>query len=810
MFEFSPNLPIDPILPQICDQLHNQGQLVLQAPPGAGKTTRVPLALDTAKLFKRKIIMLEPRRLAARSAADRLAKHYGENIGETVGLRMRGESKISAATRIEVVTEGVLTRIIQSDPELSDYDCILFDEFHERSLNADLGLALALEIRRNLREDLHLLVMSATLDAEPIAKFMDAPVLTAEGRSFPVEARYAERPVGFLRGREFANAMVALLDTAIAETEGDILAFCPGEGEIKSIEKLLAPKHPNLLIAPLYGAMPFREQQKAIAPAKTRKIVLATSIAETSLTIEGITCVVDGGLSRRARFDAGAGMSRLVTERSSKAEATQRMGRAGRISEGVCYKLWAKGEEGAFPHFAPPEIETADLTGFAFELAQWGSHDPVSLPLLTQPKGGDLDEARTLLKLLGALDVDGHMTAKGLEMAKSPTHPRLAAMLLYGTDRAATIAALLEERDPLPRGADTALSLRLSAVEKPSEARYSIPKPIKSRLEARAKQFKPSGSEADPAILAAVAFPDRIGKRRKGKDARYHLSGGKGAIITGEDELGTSEYIVAIDLDGDAREARLRLGISITKAQIETLYGNRMSWHQSCHWSKREARVEALEQRKLGALVLEERRWKDAPDNEIATTICAGIRQLGLSALNWDRSALLLRARIAKGGADFPDVSDAALLGGIENWLLPFLGGIASKSELKNVALAPALKSLLSWEENASLDKLVPEAITAPTGTKLKIDYSGENPKVSVRIQEVFGITNHPTIGDAKEPILFELLSPAQRPIQLTKDLPGLWAGSYADLLKDMRAKYPKHYWPEDPSEAEPTRRLKK
>ncbi|MEM7242473.1 MAG: ATP-dependent helicase HrpB [Pseudomonadota bacterium] len=810
MFDFQPSLPIDPVLPTICDELRKYKRLVLQAPPGAGKTTRVPLALHIAGLFDGRIIMLEPRRLAARTAAERLAQHFGEDIGGTVGLRMRGDSKISSNTRIEVVTEGVLTRMMQSDQALEGYDCVLFDEFHERSLNADLGLAFALEIHRNLREDLALVVMSATLNAAPIAAFMGAKIFTAEGRSFPVETQYLDKPAGFLKRRDFANAMAALITKAAAETEGDILAFLPGEGEIRTVETQLAHTFQKTHIAPLFGAMPFRDQQAAIRPTDQRKIVLATSIAETSLTIEGITCVVDGGLSRRARFDAGSGMARLVTERVSKAEATQRMGRAGRVQAGYCYRLWAQGEEGAFPAFAPPEIETADLTSFAFELAQWGLRDVADLPMLTYPNAGDLTEARALLRLLGALDDAGGLTDLGQDMVALPTHPRLAAMLRIGGQRAGLIAALLEERDSLPRHAEISLRHRLDALERPKEARYSIPKPVQQRLLQRAKQFKTQGSESDPAILAATAFPDRIGRRRKGKAARYHLSGGKGAIIGDDDALAAEEFIVVIDLDGDAREAKLRLGTPITKAQIEQVFENRIEWTQSCHWSKREGRVEAVEERKLGALTLESRRWKDAPQQAKSAALCEGIRQLGLEALNWDRAAQLFRARVQRGGAEFPDMSNAALLAGLEAWLLPYLQKVETKSDLKTVPLTQALKAMLDWDQIQRLDALVPEAITAPTGTKLKIDYSGDAPKVSVRIQEVFGMTKHPTIGAAKDPLLFELLSPAQRPIQLTTDLPGFWAGSYADLRKDMRSAYPKHYWPEDPSEAEPTKRVKR
>ena len=414
------------------------------------------------------------------------------------------------------------------------------------------------------------------------------------------------------------------------------------------------------------------------------------------------------------------------------------------------------------------------------------------------------------MRLLGALDETGSLTADGIEMATTPTHPRLAAMLRVGGKRAALIAALLEERDPLPRQADVSLKHRLDSLEKPKDARYQIPKSVQHRLLQRAKQFKTQGDESDLAILAATAFPDRIGRRRKGNAARYHLTGGKGAIIDDGDDLAAQEFIVAIDLDGDAREARLRLGTQISKPQIEQIFKDRITWAQSCHWSKRESRVEAVEERKLGALVLESRRWKDAPAASKSAAVCEGIRQLGITALNWDRTANLFRARVLRAGSKFPDMRDNALIDTLEDWLLPFLQGVETKSGLKAVPLTQALKAMLDWDQMQQLDALAPEAITAPTGTKLKIDYAGDVPKVSVRIQEVFGITTHPCIGAQKEPILFELLSPAHRPIQLTTDLPGFWSGSYTDLRKDMRAQYPKHYWPEDPSVSEPTKRVKR
>ena len=805
-------LPIDPILPELLAALRAKGCAVLQAPPGAGKTTRVPLYLFEHGFPKGKILMLEPRRMATRAAAERLAEGLGEPVGGNVGYRVRGESKASGATRIEVVTEGILTRMIQSDPELSGVGCVIFDEFHERSLHADLGLALCLEVREALREDLALLVMSATLDAGPVAELVGAPVITADGRSFPVEVRHLPRPLGKAR---FEPAMAGLIETALSETEGGVLAFLPGAGEIRRVAGMLEVPQ-GVEIMPLYGAMPFKEQRRVLAPLKgARKLVLATSIAETSLTIPDIRVVVDGGKARRARFDAGAGMQRLVTERVTRAEATQRAGRAGRVAEGVCYRLWSAAEEGALRAYPPAEIEASDLSALVLELALWGVKDPSEMRFLTTPPTGAFQAAQALLEALGALK-DGQITAHGKALAALPVHPRLGQMLLRaGGRRAALLAALLEARDPLS-GAPVDISLRLEALEDERKFRErhpfrADPNALKA-IRREAKRFeKPARAKADIGALLALAYPDRIGKLRAGGKGRYLLSGGKGAVMPEGDPLATP-LIVAAALDGDIREARVRLAAPLREADLRRWFGDQLVETPICAWSKRERMVVARQQLRLGAIALEDRRWQDPPEAAVAAAIIEGIRDMGPDCLNWAAPARLLRARVewlrARGEA-LPAMDDAALLADLESWLGPYLGRCRNRTDLGKLDLVAPLKARLGWEGEKLLDRLAPASITAPTGTTLPVDYSTEPPMVSVRLQEMFGLTVHPTVGPDRIPLLIELLSPARRTVQTTADLPRFWETSYADVRKDMRGRYPRHPWPEDPSLAPPTKRIK-
>ena len=807
------HLPIDDALPEMLDALRNTRRAVLQAPPGAGKTTRVPLAIRAAGLTEDKIVMLEPRRLAARAAAERMASTLGERAGQTVGYRVRGEAKMSKGTKIEVVTEGILTRMLQSDPELPGVGAVIFDEIHERSLNGDLGLALCLEVAGALREDLMLVAMSATLDAEPVARLMDAPIVTSEGRSYTVENRWLDHPLPPATRRD--QALADLVLRAERETRamgGGLLVFLPGEGEIRRVATRLQGALPDTChIRPLYGALPFDQQRAALTPETSgRKVVLATAIAETSLTLPDIRVVVDGGQARRARFDPGSGMSRLVTERVTRAEATQRAGRAGRVAEGVCYKLWARGEDGALQAFAPPEIETADLSALALELALWGAHD---LPFLTAPPAGALAEAETLLQLLGALDRTGRITDHGRKLAALPLHPRLGHMLLRAGPSAAPLAALLGDRDPLI-GAPVDLALRLEALRDARAFRerrpFGVNQGTLERIKAEAKRLARSGG-ADaglaPAQAAALAYPDRIGQRRKGDAPRYVLSGGKGAVLEASDGLAAAPFLVALDTDGNPREARVRLATRISQGEIRELFADQIQWVDTCTWSKRDRRVVARQQEQFGAVVLNDQIWKDVPEDTVARAMLDGVRDLGLR-LDGAAARFRRRVELVRGdGADLPDMSDEGLMADLEIWLLPYLNGIRTAEDWKRFNPLDALRARLDWGQMQDLDRLAPPSLTTPLGRKIAVDYTEHGPEIEVRLQEMFGTMTHPRVGGV--PLKITLLSPASRPIQITRDLPGFWAGSYADVRKDMRAQYPKHPWPEDPTAADPTLRAK-
>ncbi len=806
-------LPIDDALPDLLNALRTHGRAVLQAPPGAGKTTRVPLEMLQAGLCEGRIVMLEPRRLAARAAAERMAETLGEPVGQTVGYRVRGDVKVSKATRIEVVTEGILTRMLQSEPDLPRVGAVIFDEFHERSLNADLGLALCLEVTGALRDDLILLAMSATLDAEPVGQLMNAPLVTSEGRSYPVETRWLDRSLGPQARR--LDALIDLVVRAERETKGGMLVFLPGEGEIRRAEAALASRLPDTCsVRPLFGALPFAAQRAAIAPVKQgRKVVLATSIAETSLTIPDIRVVVDMGQARRARFDPGSGMSRLVTERVTRAEATQRAGRAGRVAEGVCYRLWSKGEEGALAAYPPAEIEAADLTGLALELSLWGA-EPGDLAFLTAPPEGTLAEARALLAMLGALDGKGRITEHGRALAALPLHPRLGHMLLHAGPEAATLAALMAERDPL-RGAPVDLSLRLEVLRDVRAFQrnrvWQVNMGALDRIKGEAKRLRAQSKDAgglSPAAMAALAYPDRIGQRRKGDVPRYVLSGGKGVVLEAGDTLAGAPYLVVTDTDGNPREARVRMAAQISEGEIRDLFGDQIAWVDSCDWSKRERRVVARRQERFGAITLDDRIWKDVPEDALARAMLDGVRDLGVR-LNGAAARLAARVELIRAeGADLPDFSETGLMDTLEDWLLPMLSGVRNADDWKRFDLLPALRARLDWEQMHELDRRAPGSFVTPLGRKLPIDYGGAVPEISVRLQEVFGVTQHPVVGG--EPLKITLLSPAQRPIQITRDLPGFWAGSYADVRKDMRAQYPKHPWPEDPTQADPTLRAKR
>lgn len=840
---FADGLPIEPALPALRAAVVEAGAAVLQAPPGAGKTTRVPLALLAADVPGR-ILMLEPRRVAARAAAERLAEALGERPGGQVGYRMRGETV--AGTRIEVVTEGILTRMLQSAPDLPGVGCVIFDEFHERSLQADLGLALTLEARAALRPELKLVVMSATLDAEPVAALLgDAPVVTAAGRAWPVETIWLERPWSADAGR-LEDAVAARVLSALGETDGGMLVFLPGQGEIGRVAARLSGRLPEgVVLQTLHGGLPFAAQRAVLGPLGSgRRLVLATAIAETSLTIPDVRVVVDAGRARRARYDPGSGMTRLVTERVSRAEAEQRRGRAGRVAPGRCYRLWTRGEEGALPLQPPPEIASADLAPLALELAVWGADGPEGMGFLTPPPAAAFAEARALLGELGALGPDGRITGHGKALAGLPVHPRLGHMLLVAASHgagglAAELAALVEARDPLRREGGRPpvdLSRRLAALKAGGGADPAALAAIRTeakRLGALVRSLgsgvagasalagssalagAPAGTGGglSPGAVLSLAFPDRIGQRRPGSAPRYLLANGKGAALPAEDELGTAPYIVAADLDGDPREALVRLALPVTEADLRALHGAALRHETVCDWSRRDRAVVARERLRLGALTLEDRPWRDAPPEAVTRALAAGVRELGLAALPFTPALRRLAARVEwlrrHGAADLPDFSEQGLLDGLEDWLGPWLAGLSRAADLGRVDLARALDARLGHDGRQRLDRLAPASLRAPTGTTLPIDYSGDAPRISVRLQELFGMTEHPSVGPARVPLVIELLSPAQRPVQTTADLPGFWRTSYADVRRDLRGRYPRHPWPEDPATAEATRRAK-
>ena len=812
-------LPIDAVLPQVLDCLTQSGRVVLQAPPGAGKTTRTPLAILESGQCPGKILMLEPRRLAARAAAERMADTLGEKLGETVGYRIRGQSKIGPNTRIEVLTEGILTRMIQADPELPGVGAILFDEFHERSLAADLGLALAWELRETLREDLWLVVMSATLDAAPVAALLDdAPIVTSAGRSFPVELTYLPRPAP--KDLPFEAQARSLILQAVADTEGGILVFLPGEAEIRRTKAALQDHLPkNCVLRPLLGNLPFAEQQLAIRPEarkNLRKIVLATAIAETSLTIQDVRVVVDCGRARRARYDPEKGLQRLVTERVSKAEATQRAGRAGRVAAGRCYRMWARAEEGAMPAFAPPEIAISDLAPLALELAQWGS-GPEDLAFLTPPAPGPWAQAKALLGQLGALS-DGRLTPHGAALAKLPLHPRLAQMLLQAGPRAAPLAALLSDRDILSTQ-NCDLTPALTALTRPTGNKEQAG-PIRDhsaldRIKQEAKRLSrlaPKGTREialSPAQCLALAYPERVAQRRPGPQPRYIMAGGKGAVLARDDSLANARYLVISDLGNPhfstGPDPKIRRALALGEAELREVFADQITWETLCHWSKRHRRVIANRSEMLGALSLTQEVWRDAPSEALAAAMVEGVQQMGLRL---PKAARLLQARVAAAPpGQFPDLSDTALLEAAPEWLAPYLTGLTTEQDWKAFDPLPALEAYIGWAALRQLEKIAPAHFTTPLGRKIAIDYSGDSPAIELRIQEIFGQTRHPMIGD--HPLKVTLLSPAHRPIQVTTDIPGFWTGSYADVRKDMRAQYPKHPWPEDPTQADPTLRAK-
>jgi ATP-dependent helicase HrpB len=831
-------LPIDEVLPELRAVLQRNRNAVVEAPPGAGKSTVVPIALrDESWVKGGKLIMLEPRRLATRAVAARMAATLGENVGETVGYRMRLETRVSRRTRIEVVTEGVFTRMLQSDPALEGVAAVLFDEFHERSLHADTGLAFTLDSQENLSPELRILVMSATLDGERVAGLLgNAPRVTAAGRMFPVEIRYAGSGLPVLPAmsgnQESVLLVMRAIKRALTEAEGDMLVFLPGAGEIRRLQGMLQGVGENVDVMPLFGELAAGEQDAALKPARPgrRKIVLATNIAETSLTIDGVRIVVDAGLERRSLFDPASGMNRLELQRISRASAEQRTGRAGRTAPGVCYRLWGEGAERSLAAYAPPEVCVADLAPLALDLAVWGTESE-KLHWLDPPPAATLASARDLLKRLGALDAAGKVTPHGRAMQEFPAHPRLAHMMLKSAELeavplAAELAALLSERDMLRAGGgqsrDSDVRTRLELLHRGGTGldhatRERVRNSQRVFLRLAGRDAQPGATTVDDAgVLLALAYPDRVGRRRPGGEARYQLANGRGAVFESTESVARAEFIVAVDLDDREREARIRLAIPLDRQALLDTFENELWRGEELAWDERSETVVARRVTRLAELLVEEKPLADVPRDAAAAAMLSGLRSMGLDALHWDDDtrSFLARAEFVRALgrndlADWPEFTRDALAADL-GWIEPFLDGVTRRSQLTRVPLLEALNSRLNFEQRRRLDELAPTHIGLPTGSRARIDYLSDNaPVASMRMQEVFGLAATPRIGGGAVPVTFQLLSPGHRPLQVTRDLASFWRNAYVEVRKDMRGRYPKHYWPEDPLQAEPTRRAK-
>jgi len=816
---FPETLPIDAVLPDIAAALAAKPNLVVVAPPGAGKTTRAPLALLDADWARgKKLILLEPRRLAARAAAQRMAATLGESVGDTVGLRMRLESKVSAKTRIEVVTEGVFARMILDDPSLDGVAGVLFDECHERSLDGDFGLALALDAQAGLREDLRLVAMSATLDGARVGALMQAQIIESKGRAFPVETRYLGRDVNARLEDEVVKAIMK----ALREESGSILAFLPGQGEIqRTATRLAEARLPDTVdIAPLYGALERGEQDRAVGPAQKgrRKIVLATSIAETSLTIEGVRVVVDCGLSRVQMFEPDLGLSRLETVRAARASVDQRRGRAGRTEPGVCYRLWDEAQTASLPAFAAPEILAADLSGLVLDLAAWGVGDPTQLAWLDPPPAPAWTEAAALVRDLGAIDASGRLTDAGKAMRALPLPPRLARMVLDAArsgagERAADLAMLLSERGL--GGNDADLSLRADRLasdrsKRAGDARRLAQNWARSASKAVAREAPRALSDG---ALIALAFPDRIARAR-GAGGDFVMVNGRAAALAPEDPLARAPFLAIAETTGKAARGRIVAACALGSEELESLAADRIETRDETLFDPQSAALRRRRFRRLGAIRLSEQNLAPEPTLESAAVLARGLAAQGIERLPWtkaqaqklDRITFLRRAE----GDEWPDVAPTALAAGVEGWLAPCILGRASATAITPDDLDAALATLLPYELSRRLDLEAPTHFETPAGSRHALDYGAENgPILSVRVQELFGLSQHPALARGKVPLVLELLSPAHRPIQTTRDLPGFWAGSWNEVKKEMKGRYPRHVWPDDPAAAQPTTRVR-
>lgn len=862
-----PDLPVHQALPALRRRLNTHTSAVLCAPPGSGKTTLVPLALlDQPWLQGQAILMLEPRRLATRAAAARMASLCGEQIGRRVGYRVRLDSKVSTDTRIEVVTEGILTRRLQRDPELSGVGLVIFDEFHERNLQADLALALCLEVQQGLREDLRLMVMSATLDAAPVARLLtddnaDNAIVHAEGRSYPVESRYLDtEPARY----ELPAAVVSAVRAALQQHSGDLLVFLPGGAEIRRVAERLdaldsasgqtTGNPTGVVVRPLYGELSRQDQDRALLPDPDgrRRVVLATDIAESSLTIEGVSVVVDAGLARRPRFDPNTGLSGLLTRRISKASATQRAGRAGRLMPGTCYRLWSQASHRGLVEHDPPEISEADLAPLLLELAVWGA-DPGQLAWLDPPPAAALAGARVLLQGLSALDPDGRSTARGRAMAELPLHPRLAHMLLEAAaqgcgQHACRLAALLSERDIIRRAApggrvgdgpgsdlDQRLSLLQTFAGRPS-AQTGIDSSAARRVLRVAEQWQrllhkagrralsaatERGCRLSAAELLSWAYPDRVARRRDHSNERYQLANGRGVQLRESDPLAGSDWLVVAHLDAALADGRIYLAAATTPEQLRRRLPGHIVSRERVAWDARDEAVTVAHQERLGVLLLSSRPSHDADPERRLDAMLDGVTRLGLEALPWTPVARQLQTRVGnarewcgdsseRGSGQWPDLSDTTLAATLETWLRPYLSGFSRRSHLARLDLEAILRAQLDWNAQQTLDRLLPTHLAVPSGSKLRLDYRPDGPPVlAVRLQEMFGCAETPAVCDNAVPVQVHLLSPARRPIQVTSDLAGFWQRTYTEVKKELKGRYPKHYWPDDPSTAIATSRVR-
>ena len=842
-----PTLPILEVLPELRASLAMHRNVVLEAPPGAGKSTVVPIALLEAPWRRDgRIVVLEPRRIAARAVAERMASTLGESTGDTVGYRTRLETRVGLRTRIEVVTEGILTRMLQHDPALEGVACVVFDEFHERNLQGDLGLALALDSQRHLCESLRLLVMSATLDGEAVTRALgDAALIRSPGRLFDVETRFVpQRSEPGPRPPRIEGHVAAVTARALDEHAGDALVFLPGAGEIRRVVESLANALPGneFSVLPLFGDLPASEQDAVLRPDPRgrRKVVVATNIAETSLTIDGVRIVIDAGLERRQRFDPATGMGRLETVRVSRASADQRRGRAGRTAPGVCYRLWSESAHHALLPQSPAEILEADLAPLALELASWGAHDAASLTWIDPPPAAPLAQARELLAALEAVDGSGRITPLGRDMAALGLHPRLAHMVIRGRELGAArlgceIAAILSERDPLrapPGFRDPDLTHRVDVLrdrapppgmETDAAAVRRIRRlvqQVERQLDRLSRGSPSSGSEhagdVDAGLLLAFAYPDRIGRAREAGGGRYLLTGGRGAVFAEAAALARSEFVVVAALDAGEREARIQLAAALDRRLLERHFASAIAVTESVAWDPREEIVSARRVRKLGALVLDDEPLRRVDPESARDAMLEGIRRLGLGCLPWTRGLEQWRARVAlvrdhdpRGPGAWPDLSDEALLASLDAWLAPWLDGIGRREQLARLDLAGALHGLLDWPSQRRLEELAPTHIEVPSGSRIPVDYASDGPRLAVRLQEVFGLARSPCLVEGRVPVTMELLSPARRPVQVTRDLASFWARGYHEVKKELKGRYPKHYWPDDPHEAVATRRVR-